>query len=154
MSTRRNAIIHVNSMQEIAGVVRQRRKDLELTQIEVSKMAGISRARYLSIERGRTVEGLEFHHLHKLLIILGLSLVIKVTHSLDEVREYHKSALRIPREVSLLLPSIWNATKPKMKGKLKRTKPKNKIKKRKALKKGAGKQRAGRRSSLKGMIKD
>lgn len=66
----------VSSAEGLAAVVRARRKDLGLTQIELSDAAGISTRAIFDLENGKA--SVTFKNLLTILNVLGLELDIEV----------------------------------------------------------------------------
>jgi transcriptional regulator with XRE-family HTH domain len=74
----------------IGGHIAQRRKNLKLTQAELARKAGVSRATLDALENGRAGE-LGFSKIARLLTALGLELTVQTASShrptLDELIE-------------------------------------------------------------------
>lgn len=64
----------------LGGKIAERRKRLKLTQTELSRKAGLSRATLDALENGRAGE-LGFSRITKLLTVLGLELTLQTASS-------------------------------------------------------------------------
>jgi transcriptional regulator with XRE-family HTH domain len=88
-----NILLRVLRLSALGNEVASRRKALRLTQSELAKKAGISRATLASLENGRCSE-LGFTKIRKLLAALGLELrvheVISRRPTLDELMEENR----------------------------------------------------------------
>lgn len=84
----------------LGGQIAKRRKELELSQTELSRKAGISRATLDALENGRAGE-LGFSKVTKLLVALGLELTLQTASSqrptLDELIQEERDAQGLDR---------------------------------------------------------
>jgi transcriptional regulator with XRE-family HTH domain len=96
----------VSSIYAIGRLVRERRLVLGLRQAEVAARAGLSRSRLIALENNREVEGLSFHKLNALLIVLGLQLAISASYEPAEVAAHLRNALKVPANIRIEVPSI------------------------------------------------
>ena len=94
------------SIQEVGRLVRERRRALGLRQVDVARRAGLSRSRLLDVENAKPVDGLSFRHLSALLAVLGLRLAIDSAYDAAEVAAHRRSAIRVPANSKLSVPSI------------------------------------------------
>jgi transcriptional regulator with XRE-family HTH domain len=84
----------------LGGQIARRRKELKLSQTELSRKAGISRATLDALENGRAGE-LGFSKVTKLLVALGLELTLQTASSqrptLDELMQEERDAQGLDR---------------------------------------------------------
>ena len=84
----------------IGGQIARRRKTLKLSQAELSRKAGVSRATLDALENGRAGE-LGFSKVTKLLAALGLELTLQTASSqrptLDELMQEDRDAKSLDR---------------------------------------------------------
>jgi transcriptional regulator with XRE-family HTH domain len=85
-----NILGNVLDLISLGGQIAERRKRLKLSQTELSRRAGLSRATLDALENGRAVE-LGFSKVTKLLAALGLELTLQTASSprptLDELMQ-------------------------------------------------------------------
>lgn len=99
-------VIQASSIHEIGRLVRERRRALGMRQADVAQRAGMSRSRLVDIENSNAVEGLSFHKLSALLMVLGWQLAIAVQHEPADVAAHQRNAIRVPAGIKLRIPSI------------------------------------------------
>ncbi|MFI4920332.1 MAG: helix-turn-helix domain-containing protein [Gammaproteobacteria bacterium] len=94
------------SISDIGRLIRERRIALGLAQAKVASLAGLSRSRLNALEKNREVDGLGFHKLNALLIVLGLQLAISASHEAADVASHLRNAIKVPVNIKIQVPSI------------------------------------------------
>ena len=88
------------TLHSLGAEIATRRKKLDLSQSELARRAGVSRATLDALENGRTGE-LGFSKVTKILSVLGLDLVLRtaVAHrpTLDQLMEEHRNDKSLDR---------------------------------------------------------